>query len=366
MSRTAKLADLAAAYDSGGGFGFKNRLINGGMTVDQRYAGAAQTNTSDGIYVLDRWQMYGHASNPSVMSAQRVSPPSPLAGFTYCQKILSLAATTISSISYSSLCQQIEGFNMADLAWGTASASPITLSFWVYSSLTGTFGGSLQNSGRSRSYPFTYTISAANTWEQKTVTIAGDTSGTWLTTNGIGMQVAFQMGVGSTYAGTAGAWAGTAYWGATGAVNMIATNGATFYITGVQLEKGSTATSFDYRPYTTELQLAQRYYFKISGGSGSRLAVGHNLSTVGALCSLSFPVTMRTAPTALETSGTAGDYDIQYLATATTCSAVPTFNAASQYIGSVAFIAASGLTAGQGSNGRSVNTTAYLGWSAEL
>jgi hypothetical protein len=268
VSTGVTFPDSSTQTTAATGFGFKNRLINSAMVIDQRYAGAAQTNTIDGIYVLDRWQMYGYASNPSVMSAQRVSPPSPLAGFTYCQKILSLAATTISSISYSSLCQQIEGFNMADLAWGTASASPITLSFWVYSSLTGTFGGSLQNSGRSRSYPFTYTISAANTWEQKTVTIAGDTSGTWLTTNGIGMQVAFQMGVGSTYAGTAGAWAGTAYWGATGAVNMIATNGATFYITGVQLEKGSTATSFDYRPYGTELQLAQRYYETLGIGCG--------------------------------------------------------------------------------------------------
>jgi hypothetical protein len=346
------------------GFGFKNRIINGAMVIDQRNAGASVTPTN-GSYTLDRWS--GNVTAASKFTVeQTVTGVAAPTGFTDYLAVTSSSAYSVGASDAFSVYQAIEGLNIADLAWGTASAATVTLSFWVRSSLTGTFGGSFRNSTAARSYPFSYTISAANTWEQKTITVAGDTSGTWLTTNGVGILLAFGLGVGTTFSGTAGAWAGSNLISATGATSVVGTNGATFYITGVQLEKGSTATSFDYRPYGTELALCQRYYFKISGGSGSRLAVGHNLSTVGALCSLSFPVTMRTAPTALETSGTAGDYDIQYLGTATTCSAVPTFNSASQYIGSVAFIVASGLTAGQGSNGRSVNTTAYLGWSAEL
>ena len=159
--------------------------------------------------------------------------------------------------------QPIEGFNTADLGFGASGASTVTISFWVRSSLTGTFGGSLANAIANRSYPFSYTISSANTWEQKSVTIAGDTSGTWVgATNGTGMVVYFGLGVGSTYSGTADAWAGANYLSATGATSVVGTNGATFYITGVQLEKGSTATSFDYRPYGTELALCQRYFEK--------------------------------------------------------------------------------------------------------
>jgi hypothetical protein len=158
--------------------------------------------------------------------------------------------------------QPIEGFNVADLGWGTANAQTVTLSFWVRSSLTGTFGGSLLNQDGSRSYPFSYTISAANTWEQKSITVTGSTSGTWNTTNSTGMYVTFGLGVGSTYSGTAGAWASSLVISATGATSVVGTSGATFYITGVQLEKGSTATSFDYRPYGTELALCQRYFQK--------------------------------------------------------------------------------------------------------
>jgi hypothetical protein len=154
----------------------------------------------------------------------------------------------------------VEGFNAADLAWGTASAQTITMSFWVRSSLTGTFGGVVRNSANNRSYPFSYTISSANTWEQKVITIAGDTTGTWVTNNGIGLRIHWGLGVGSTTSGTAGAWSASEFNSATGATSVVGTNGATFYITGVQLEKGSTATSFDFRSIGTELVLCQRYF----------------------------------------------------------------------------------------------------------
>ena len=196
--------------------------------------------------------------------------------------------------------QFIEGLNVADLAWGTASAATVTLSFWVRSSLTGTFGGAFSNSASNRSYPFTYTINSANTWEQKTITVAGDTSGTWLTTSGIGIKVWFGLGVGSTYSGTAGSWSGNTYLSATGATSVVGTNGATFYITGVQLEAGSAATPFENRSYGTELSLCQRYYYvqasyAFNAGNSTIGPMSLNTSTDGRIF-LTFPIEINENP----------------------------------------------------------------------
>jgi hypothetical protein len=241
--------------------GMRNRIINGAMVIDQRNAGANVTPTSDSTYTLDRWKArLTQSSKYSVQqNAGSVTPP---AGFTNYLGVTSLSAYSVGASDFFVIQHVIEGFNVADLGFGTANAKTITISFWVRSSLTGTFGGSVYNDGGSRNYPFTYTISSANTWEQKSITIAGDTSGTWTTTSGAGLQLQIGLGVGSTYSGTAGAWAATNYLSATGATSVVGTNGATFYITGVQLEVGSTATSFDYRQTGTELALCQRYYEK--------------------------------------------------------------------------------------------------------
>jgi hypothetical protein len=240
--------------------GFKNRIINGAMVISQSAAGASVTNdAADLKFAVDRTNIYGTVSSKftAQQNAGSVTPP---AGFINYLGITSSSAYTVGAGENFWVQQRVEGLNIADLGWGAAGASTVTLSFWVRSSLTGTFGGAFQNSANNRSYPFTYTISVANTWEQKTVTVAGDTSGTWLTTNGVGVKVTWGLGVGSTFSGTAGAWAAANYNSATGAVSVVGTSGATFYITGVQLEKGSTATSFDYRPYGTEFMLCQRYY----------------------------------------------------------------------------------------------------------
>jgi len=344
--------------------GFKNRIINGAMVIDQRNAGASVTQTTSGLYCLDRWQIYGSAASKFTVQQSSTAP----AGFVNSALITSSSAYTVGSGEFFVFQQAIEGLNLADLGWGTANAQPITLSFKVRSSLTGTFGGAITNSANNRSYPFTFTISSANTYEDKTVTIAGDTSGTWLTTNGIGLTVRFSLGTGSTYSGTAGSWAGTLYTSATGATSVVGTNGATFYITGVQLEKGSTATSFDYRPYGTELALCQRYYYKQKADSAYwDFGVGWTDNSTAGNCVSQFPVQMRTAPTSLEQSGTASHYQVVYASAGTNCSAVPTFAIASTWNARTQFTVASGLTAGQGCGGRAANTTsAYLAWSAEL
>ena len=269
-----------------GYYGFKNRIINGAMVIDQRNAGASVTPTN-GQYLVDRFTTA--LTQASKFTAQQ-STTAPV-GFTNSLKITSSSAYSVLSTDYFGIGHVIEGFNIADLGWGTASAKTVTLSFQVYSSLTGTFGGAIFNDSANRSYPFTYTISSANTWTTVSVTIAGDTTGTWATNNTGGMKIYFNLGTGSTYSGTAGAWAGTFYISATGATSVVGTSGATFYITGVQLEKGSTATSFDYRPYGTELNLCSRYYQPIN--SISALAS----STTAIATNIQFAVPMRATPT---------------------------------------------------------------------
>jgi hypothetical protein len=279
----------------------KNRIINGAMVIDQRNAGASITPaTIYEQYTLDRWDyIFDTASKISIQqNAASVTPPT---GFTNYLGATTVSAYSVTSGNFFVITQKIEGYNISDLAWGTANAKTVTLSFWVRSSLTGTFGGSLRNSDSTRSYAFTYTISSANTWEQKTITITGDTSGTYLTTNGIGMQVHFGLGVGSTYSGTAGSWATANYLSATGATSVVGTNGATFYITGVQLEIGSSATPFERRLYNQELANCQRYYYCIGGAFNGSLAyqyysMGYTDSSTSFVGTITFPVTMRTAP----------------------------------------------------------------------
>jgi hypothetical protein len=284
----------------GGGFAFRNRIINGGMVIDQRNAGASVTiNSSTGAYTLDRWEGRGEASQGVYTMQQSSTAPT---GF---NKSLLVTVTTADSSLASGdnyyFRQIVEGFNIADLGWGTASAQTVTLSFWVRSSLTGTFGGAITNASTStRAYGFTYTISSANTWEQKTITITGDTTGTWNTDNSGGMFINFSLGANADRQTTANTWSAISsviISGATGEGSIIGTNGATFYITGVQLEKGSTATSFDYRPYSAELAMCQRYFQLIKFGTVIAQNTTNLLSNFSLLCQ------MRSSPSIGKTSG---------------------------------------------------------------
>jgi len=351
--------DASSQNTAATGFGFKNRLINGAMVIDQRNAGAsvATSTINSTVYTLDRWAYV--ASQASKFTIQQTPSATETgyatrigAGFTnYLACTVGASANvTVGSADFFLLRQNIEGLNVSDLAWGTSSAKAITLSFWAYSSVTGTFGGAIGNSANARAYPFTYSIPTANTWTQISITVAGDTSGTWLTTNGIGLKLSFSLGMGSTYSTTANAWASGEYYSATGAVTPITTNSATFYITGVQLEKGSTATSFDYRPYGTELALCQRYLpaIRYSGsGQNEPLSVGVAYSTTAFWQNLAFQVTPRVVPTGLTVSSQTVFLVLAGSGLANIQTSTLAFGNASYTAAVITGTVASGLTAGQ-------------------
>jgi len=331
--------------DSTNGLFFRNRIINGAMMIDQRNAGASVTPSSD-AYTLDRWTTWTYAASKfSVQqNAGSVTPPT---GFVNYLGITSTSAYSVPTGEGFAMMQKIEGYNMADLGWGAVGASSVTLSFWVRSSLTGTFGGALNNSAQTRSYPFSYAINSANTWEYKTVTIAGDTTGTWLTTNGAGILLKFGLGVGATLSGTAGTWAGANYASATGATSVVGTNGATFYITGVQLEKGTAATPFEYRPYGTELYLCQRYYTQLVGNYSPDFSVP-NASYVNYWTHCwQFPQAMRSSPTVSQISGTTITMDQYGIGPATVSS--NQVGSVNQYYGRITVVTSSPSSADPGS-----------------
>jgi hypothetical protein len=332
--------------------GFRNRIINGDMRIDQRNAGAAVTTSSS--FPVDRFSIQN--STDGAFSAQQDS--SVPAGFVNSVKITATTADgTLTTTQNFQFIQAVEGVNVSDLAWGTANAKTVTLSFWVRSSLTGTFGASLRNSALNRSYAFSYSISVADTWEQKSVTIAGDTSGTWLTTTGVGIYVNFGLGVGPDRSGTAGAWAGANYIAPTGAVSVIGTLNATWYITGVQLEVGSVATPFERRPYGTELQLCQRYFAAYS--RAEEFLTGHVTSSSACTAPFAFIQPMRANPTITLAAAGSGSGQIAFLNNAgSTASVIGTNSAVS--ISSYGFrISGAGYTATGWAAGIATSLYAY-------
>jgi hypothetical protein len=353
---------VAAAFNSNGLF-FRNRIINGDMRIDQRNAGAAVTTNL--AFPVDRFIVTNNTDG--AFSAQQDASVPTGGGFVNSVKLtVTTADTSLASTQSYGFLQRIEGTNVADLMWGSASARTVTLSFWARSSLTGTFGGSIRNADVNRSYPFSYSISVADTWEYKTVTIPGDTTGTWLSTNGTAFQVFFALGAGTDRSGTAGAWNSNNNVSTTGAVSVIGTLNATFYITGVQLESGSVATPFERRPFGTELMLCQRYCYsaKDDGGGDNIFAVGQCFSATSAVANVTFPVTMRATPSTLTTTSSFNLWNASGSQVVVSTLSLGAFS--SQNIGVISCTTAGSLVAGNVATLYSNSTTSQLTFSAEL
>jgi hypothetical protein len=272
---------------------FRNKIINGDMRIDQRNNGnsiSVPTGTSQ-IFPVDRWRCQNIAGSSTTYTAQRVTDAPP--GFVNSLRITTATSGAVNAGDSKHIWIPLEGYNVADLAFGTSAAKTITLSFWTKSSLTGNFGGAISSDGAERAYSFLYAISQANTWEYKTVTIAGDTTaGGWNKDTSSGMRVNFNIGSGASYIRNPGSWGVAGDRGATGQVSLLATSAATWQITGVQLEAGSAATSFEHRPIGTELALCQRYYEEIWCLWATAWAAGMNNFGSG-----SYKVNKRAAPT---------------------------------------------------------------------
>ena len=290
------MTNAVAVAQYGGVGATKNRIINGGMVIAQRNAGASVTvNSSSAPYCPDRWNGRLQQASGAFTMQQNTTAP---AGFINSLLFTVTNTTAPAAGNRVHVRQIIEGYNVSDLGWGGASAASVTLSFWVRSSVTGLYGVGFINSAENRSYVGTYTINSANTWEYKTIAVPGDTAGTWVTDNGNGIRLTFDLGSGTSYnASSANTWVAQEACRTSSCVNWQQNSGATLYITGVQLEKGSTATSFDYRPYGTELSLCQRYYSKVGGGNSWALGVGQCYSTTGVISAVTTPQVMRATPT---------------------------------------------------------------------
>jgi hypothetical protein len=295
LNRDAQVALGAATKQQADAAAGGNRVINGDMRIDQRNNGASGTATG---YTVDRWVYNASQTGKGTWQRGGVGATSPAgqAGFLY--QLLFTSSSAYASIATDnfSFLQKIEADMVSDFAWGTAGAQTITLSFWANSSLTGTFSGSICNDTGARVYPFTFSLPNASTWTKIIVTIPGDTAGTWVMSgNAIGMFVRFDLGCGANSRGPANAWTGAGnYIGVTGSQSVVATNGATFSLTGVKLEIGSVATPFNRQSLAKSLVDCQRYYqynayFALGSYGGGTQTVYHTMT---------LPVTMRAAPTA--------------------------------------------------------------------
>jgi len=364
---TAVLYGVAAPTNS---MGFRNRIINGDMRIDQRNAGASVSYAAgagdQNKYNIDRWTAFKQTTSGGFTVQRSSTAP---AGFTnsIAVTISSAYTSTENTTAVQALSQFVEGYNVADLGWGTANAQAITVSFWVRSSVTGIYTFAAGNVDYNRQYLATYTINSANTWEYKTITIAGDTAGTWSKENTVGMRIWFDLGTSSNaaYTGTTNAWNASGAFHASNTVQLMATNGATFYITGVQLEAGSVASPFERRDYGRELMMCQRYCYGQNNSAGQAyywFGTGAGSSTTSAFGMVQFPVTMRSSPTA--TFSAANTFFLDPGITNFTSVVIDQKGVNG---GACTFTGGSGMTAGYGGRFLSDNTdAAFIIWSAEL
>ena len=286
--------------DSGGSsvIGRKNLIINGGMLVSQRGTSFASPSSTD--YTLDRWQnTYSQDTGATTISQSSTSPDL----FGSSLKVdCTTAEATVDAGNYWLLRQSFEGQDLQNLGYGTSSAKALTISFWVYSTKTGTFAVSLYNDDAAKSYVADVTVNSASTWEKKTVTIAGDTASGFNNDNGRSLILNIGLNAGSTFQTTAGSWTSGAYFGTSSTDNFLDNTSNDFYITGVQMEVGSVATDFEVRPIGEELSLCERYFQIYIEGTQEIMTGGYYTGSV-ILGAIHFP-TMRDEPSISVTSGT--------------------------------------------------------------
>ena len=350
----------------------RNLLINSEFVVNQR--ANSSVAVGDGNYPCDRWKIANNGTLTGTMEVSTQVPTIDSNNFTKSIKVTSTSTTAASSAGdYAAIGQRLERNAAANFGWGTSNAQSLTLSFYVRSSKTGIFSAYLiGGDGFNRTFTFEYTIASANTWQKVEQTITGDTGGSWTysTDNSIGLGLNFvleNLGSGAGTTSSLNSWqAGNNYAGSTNQVNLFDTNGATWYVAGVQLERGSVATQFEHRKESDELAQCHRYYQKIHGSSLSYFGVGNVDGATMAQILVNFITEMRVAPTSLETNGTGSHYSVRMNSNATG-SSVPTLSNAHTKNAMVIFYAAShGFTNGQAVFGRSANSTAFLAFSAEL
>jgi hypothetical protein len=354
--------DTSAFYGTGLNPVFRNKIINGDMRIDQRNAGASVTWSAlqTGTYNIDRYQYYNDVVN--LMSVQRSTTAPP--GFSHSVLFTSLTAAGTQTNKQIWWGQAIEAFNMTDLAWGTADAKPATVSFWVRCSIPGTFGGAIQSSSADLSYPFTFTIAAVNTWQYVTFTVPGPTGGSWTkdsTSSGGSLRFEFN-GVGyNSGTGTPNIWTSGNNTGPIGTTRFVATNGATMNITGLQFERGTVATPFEYRPFGTELALCQRYCYVISGDSGFRVGQGWAYSSTSANISFNFPVVMRSSPSLVSASAISYNDQISGFTLGT-----PVLNASSTTFATLQATGGGGMTARAPGAAYFTSNSSYIILTSEL
>jgi hypothetical protein len=363
------MLDTTAQY-----YSFKNRIINGGMGIWQR--GTAFTGISTNTYTADRFTTNLGNLNGGVFRVDQSTDVPTGQGFPFSLRFS--PTTVISSVlsnTFASIVQLVEGFNCSDFAYGTASASPTVLSYWVKSNITGIMPGTIilnaAASGTERCYPFVYTITSADTWQKITIPVSGDITGLIANNNTWGLQInlgylavgsSFQSGVVNTWNTNAG---GNQYIASGNTYINRASNTANYLsFTGVQLEKGSTATSFDYRPYGTELALCQRYYWRLnSTGSTTYVAIGSSGNSTTGSYALKAPVTLRATPS-ISFSGISAD-DGGTASTVSSTSVVGAF--VNTDVVSFSATGSATLTTGRAAILRvGASSTNYIDFSAEL
>ena len=353
-----------------GNLGLRNRLVNGSMLINQRGNSSFSIPSATGTYICDNWIAGAVLGGGAITISNDSSVPTGT-GFTNSINCSTTSTRTLGTSEYAVIQTGIEGYRMNDFNFGSASAKTIAISFWVYGSTAATYGGSIMNSGTSRSYPFSYTLNSTFAWEQKTIVIPGDITGTWNNAANLGMRINFLLAGGSNMLGTANTWATNNFYGATGNAGIMGAISRQLAFAGVQVEIGPSASSFDFKGYAQDLADCQRYYYRQKATTISQpfYVPVNAIGAASANAPIRFPVPMRVAPTALEQSGTAGNYGVIFLGSITTCSSVPTFGTATIFGATTVLTVTSGLTGGQAGqlvSSAASGSNAYLGWSAEM